>query len=333
MSAFIPESVRHSALDDTLKKSGLTKIHQGKVRDTYSLPRKGLRLIVASDRVSVFDHVLPFTIPSKGEVLTAMTIFWLNSILREEPHHLLMNGQNIDHLPEGLRGNTELHGRALIVQDLKILPIECIVRGYLTGSGWSSYQKTGRLSKCSVDLPENLHDGSRIKPVFNPTTKEEVGHDEPIDDLEVVETYGKEIRERSLHYYERISEAAEQKGFIFADTKFEFGEGLILADEVGTPDSSRFWDKEEWEIAVDEKKSPSSYDKEIVRKWAKTVKTPFSSKPGIQVLSPTNPDHQKFVVDLEAPSEVIEKTADRYATVMKRLLGFSLDQYRASLMG
>lgn len=335
MSATIPELVAATPFHERLSQAGLNRIHQGKVRDTYALPDKGLLLVVATDRVSIFDFVLPTLVPHKGELLTALTVFWLDEVLRDVCHHLIAFGKGIDkHLPPSLRGLAELYQRTLVVKKLTMVPVECIVRGYLTGSGWRSYQKTQQV--CGIELPPGLYDGSRIvpAPIFTPTTKAETGHDEHLQTKVVIQQYGTSLRDRSLAMYQRIAEVTEGKGLILADTKFEFGalrvpqgalslsksEGEVLADEVGTPDSSRFWDKEEWARACEQRKSPPPFDKEIVRNWGKQCQ--------LDQRAPNSANGLAFVRGLQIPQDVLDETSQRYQTVFQRITGLTLTDFQ-----
>jgi phosphoribosylaminoimidazole-succinocarboxamide synthase len=337
MSATIPACVVLTPFHHAIAHAGLRRTHQGKVRDTYALYDDQLLLVVATDRVSIFDFVLPALVPQKGELLTALTVFWLTEILADIHHHLVAYGAGIDpYLPPALRGDAELYKRALVVRRLTMAPVECIVRGYLTGSGWKSYQKTQQV--CGIELPEGLYDGSRIlpHPIFTPTTKAESGHDEHLPTETVIKRYGAWTRDLSLRYYQTLANVAEAKGIILADTKFEFGDGGVLADEVGTPDSSRFWDREEWLRAAERQASPEPYDKEVVRNWGKQVPTPLvgvNSTVGLGTLNPEDPVHLAFVETLTVPPAILNETAQRYHTVFQRLIGFTLEAYQQTKLG
>jgi len=341
---YIPETV---VTDLTRKLTRyLGSPRQGKVRDTFTLPgHDGILLHVASDRISIFDFVLGSLIRDKGTILTALTIMWLTraKILGNTPHHLVAFGREIDqYLPVDLRGLPELQKRALVIQKLEMLPVECVVRGYLTGSGWSAYQKdNGRV--CGHQLPEGLHDGARLRrPIFTPTTKAEEGHDEHMTHQEVLARYGRQAELKSLSIFSAAAKFAEQRGILLADTKFEFGQcngTYVLADEVLTPDSSRFWLVKDWEKAVLQHKSPAGYDKQAVREWGKTVATPFCddgqamvSIVGIGNLSPANPEHQRFVGSVPVPVEVSEPTTRRYRQAVNMLAGMSLEVFQDSVM-
>ncbi len=313
------------AFNLSLTRAGLNRIHQGKVRDTYLLPDETLLLVVATDRVSIFDFVLPTLIPQKGELLTALTVFWLDEVLRDVNHHLIAFGRNMDkYLPPSLRGMTEIYQRSLIVKKLSMIPVECIVRGYLTGSGWKSYQEAQQV--CGIELPSELHDGSRIVPaIFTPTTKAETGHDEHLQTEKVIQQYGKALGDLSLAVYQRISEVAEAKNMILADTKFEFGEGEVLADEVGTPDSSRFWDQVEWALASVRQTSPSPFDKEVVRNWGRQF--------NLDRRDPCSDEDLAFVRNLKVPQDVLDETNSRYRTVLLRITGRTLEDFQKSKLG
>ncbi|HLC85584.1 MAG TPA: phosphoribosylaminoimidazolesuccinocarboxamide synthase, partial [Candidatus Nanoarchaeia archaeon] len=251
--------------------NGLNLRHQGKVRDSYNLPgHPDMMLPVASDRCSVFDFVLNTLIPFKGEVLTAMSCFWIEEIISQiQATDLVAFGSKIDpYLPEELRGNPSLQKRATVVKLLEQPEVEDIVRLYLTGSGYESYAKTGMI--CGHKLPAGLIDGSKLPyPIYTPTTKAMEGHDEHIDADGVVSRYGFKRERLSLQIAQAMGSYAEHCGIILADTKFEFSS--VLADEKGTPDSSRFWDLKAWKKAHVQGKLPPSFDKQFVREWAKKV--------------------------------------------------------------
>lgn len=342
MNAVIPTSVAESELSQRLAAAGLKRIHQGKVRDTYELPgHPDLLLVVATDRLSIFDFVLPCLVPKKGEVLTALTVFWLGLIEICDQHHLRACGYGMDDfLPPTLRGNRDLYACALVVKKLNILPIECVVRGYLTGSGWQAYNKGEPV--CGHRLPGGLHDGSKLpRPIFTPTTKAETGHDQAITVDEAIKIHP-HLECQSLALYRCAHDIAKSRGIILADTKFEFGVSqdatrgprittLVLADEVLTPDSSRFWDKDEWEKADAQQQSPGGYDKEPVRQWGKTVVTPFCAT-GINRLNPANPEHLAFIARLSVPEMVVWKTVHRYLKIFRRLTGQDLVVFQKMAM-
>jgi phosphoribosylaminoimidazole-succinocarboxamide synthase len=277
----------------------------GKVRDVYDL---GDRLvIVATDRISAFDWVLPTGIPDKGRVLTALSLFWFDHL--KVPNHLL----GTDLAAMGLAFTErapELEGRTTLVRKAAVVPIECVVRGYLAGSGWKEYQQSGTV--CGVALPKGLRQSEQLpEPIFTPATKEEHGHDVNISFEQMAAVTGRDVaetlRQRSLDVYRRASEYARGRGIILADTKFEWGrvpEGdLILIDEVLTPDSSRFWPADEYRVGV----SPPSFDKQFVRDWLESTPWDKNSPPP------------------ELPAEVVEKTRQKYREAYRRLTGRELN--------
>lgn len=266
----------------------MTQIGNGKVRDIFDLGNQ--LVIVTSDRISAFDVVLPITVPYKGIILNQLSAFWFDFTKDIIPNHMI-SINNAD-MPKKFQA-AEFEGRCMLVKKLTMLPVECIVRGYITGSGWESYKKTG--SVCGIPLPEGLKESEKLPtPIYTPTTKAAEGHDEHISFEQTVEFIGEElanqIKEKSLEIYSRCAEYARTKGIIIADTKFEFGVDengtLMLADEVLTPDSSRFWDAAEYEVG----KSQKSYDKEYLRKWLKDSgwdKNPLSPPIPLEVIDIT----------------------------------------------
>ncbi|MFU8878661.1 MAG: phosphoribosylaminoimidazolesuccinocarboxamide synthase [Wenzhouxiangellaceae bacterium] len=281
----------------------LARIHQGKVRDIYRVDDERL-LIVASDRLSAFDVILPDAIPGKGEILTRISKFWFGQFDDLVRNHLLA-GDLVEILGEaGLAA--ELEPRTMLVRALKPLPVEAIVRGYLAGSGWRDYQRDGAIS--GIRLPRGLQQAARLpEPIFTPSTKEQVGeHDQNIDFVRMKEIVGPElairIRDISIAIYLRAGAWARERGIIIADTKFEFGvddDGhLYLIDEVLTPDSSRFWPEDEWRLGI----SPPSFDKQFVRDWLETQS--WDKKPPGPRL----------------PPEIIEQTVSRYRQAERYLL-------------
>jgi phosphoribosylaminoimidazole-succinocarboxamide synthase len=277
------------------------KTRRGKVRDVYDL---GDRLvIIATDRISAFDWVLPTGIPDKGRILTQLTLFWLE--LLGVPNHLL--SANLEEMgPQFAEQGERLAGRAMLVRKTEVIPIECVARGYLAGSGWKDYRKTG--SVCGVNLPAGLEESQLLpEPVFTPATKEESGHDINIGFDEMVRRVGKELAEglrlRTLQIYRRAAEHARSRGIIIADTKFEFGRlpsgEVILIDEVLTPDSSRFWPASEYRTGI----SPPSFDKQFVRNWLETTTWDKNSPPP------------------ELPPEVVDRTRAKYVEAYERLTG------------
>jgi len=239
----------------------LTLLAKGKVREVYELGED--LLMVASDRISTYDVVHPTPIPDKGKVLTGLSVLWFDLTRDIVPNHLI---SATDGVPEDVRG------RALRVKRLKMLPVECVVRGYITGSGWKDYQATGAVS--GITLPEGLRESEQLpEPIFTPSTKAEEGHDEPIDLARTAELVGSQelaerLRDVSIEVYQRVADHARERGVILADTKFEFGfdrDGeLTLGDEVCTPDSSRFWPADQYEVG----RGQPSFDKQYVRDWA-----------------------------------------------------------------
>jgi phosphoribosylaminoimidazole-succinocarboxamide synthase len=279
-----------------------THIASGKVRDLYELP-DGRLLFVASDRISAYDFVLPTPIPDKGRVLTAMSIWWFEQLADVVPNHLLSTD-----VP------AEFAGRAMICERLEMLPVECIARGYLTGSGLTDYRRTGAVS--GVPLPPGLVDGSRLpEALFTPSTKAPLGeHDENISLADVSATIGpdaaQEIKRLTLAVYGRAEEIALTRGMILADTKFEFGRRgangpIVLADEVLTPDSSRFWPADQYEPGHPQ----PSYDKQYVRDW---LTSPAS---GWDKTSGTAPP--------ALPDDVVAKTREKYVEAYERLTGLA----------
>jgi phosphoribosylaminoimidazole-succinocarboxamide synthase len=273
---------------------------RGKVRDMYDFGDR--LLMVATDRISAFDWVLPTGIPDKGRVLTQLSEMWFGRL--DVPHHLLSTDVTTLDLPEGVDVEA-LNGRSMVVRKTEVVPIECVVRGYLSGSGWKDYQKTGAV--CGIELPAGLKQSEKLpEPIFTPATKAEEGHDENIPFEMMCQVAGRELAERlrslSLEIYRRGSEYAATKGIIIADTKFEFGQvdgELILIDEVLTADSSRFWPEDLYEPG----KSQPSFDKQFVRDWLESTDWDKNSDP------PPLPD------------EIVEKTRAKYVEAYERLVG------------
>jgi phosphoribosylaminoimidazole-succinocarboxamide synthase len=280
-------------------------VRHGKVRDIYDL---GDRLvIVATDRISAFDWVLPTAIPGKGRVLTAMTVFWLRQL--DVPNHLISTDPR--EMPAAFASQADaLAGRTMMVVKTRVVPIECVVRGYVAGSGWKEYRTEGRI--CGIPLPAGLKESQQLpEPLFTPSTKEESGHDVNITWREMVETTGpavaEELRTRSLDLYRRAADYACSRGIIIADTKFEWGarpdNKLILIDEVLTPDSSRFWPADRYQVGS----SPPSFDKQFVRDYLETTRWDKNSPPP------------------ELPEEVVARTRAKYLEAYERLTGNTLD--------
>lgn len=278
---------------------GLTARH-GKVRDIYDLGDR--LLLVSTDRISAFDWVLPAGIPDKGKLLTQIAAFWFN--LLGEPNHLITIDVNEMDLPAGA-DLTQFAGRSTLCRKTEVVPIECVVRGYLVGSGWKEYQQQGTV--CGLKLPEGLTECAQLEaPIFTPSTKATEGHDENISFELMVEAVGldvsEELRTRSLDIYNRGVEHAKSKGIIIADTKFEWGlvDGeLILIDEVLTPDSSRFWPADQYHPG----QGQPSFDKQFVRDWLETT------------------DWDKNTPPPELPEDIINRTRGKYVEAYERLTG------------
>ena len=284
-------------------------ISRGKVRDIYSVDDNSL-LIVTTDRMSAFDVMMGRPIPYKGVILNQITLFWMDMFKDIIPNHIIES--DVSRFPAELAPwKDELEGRAVIVRKAKPLPIECIVRGYLSGSGWKAYQKTGEIY--GHKLPAGLRESDKLETaIFTPSTKAEFGfHDENISVARAAEIVGAEVEEQvekaALAIYERARQYAASRGIIVADTKFEFGldddGNVLLMDEVLTPDSSRFWPADSYEVGT----SPKSFDKQYIRDWLETQswnKTPPAPK---------------------LPEEVIEKTADKYREALRRLTGTDIE--------
>jgi phosphoribosylaminoimidazole-succinocarboxamide synthase len=285
--------------------SELTLVKRGKVRDVYEIDADHL-LIVATDRISAFDCILPSAIPRKGEVLTALSKFWFEKLRHVVPNHLV--GITSDVLPEVVR-RSGLQGRSMLVRKTEVFPVECVVRGYLAGSGWKDYLRTGAV--CGHKLPEDLLESAELpEPIFTPSTKAEKGHDENITEQQVRDMLGEEtavrLRKISLQLYTEAREYARQRGIIIADTKFEFGQDsngeIILIDEMLTPDSSRFWPAESYSAG----KSQPSFDKQFVRDYLETL------------------DWNKQPPAPSLPEEVAKATTERYLEAYRLLTGETL---------
>ena len=285
-----------------LDLSGVSKVRSGKVREMFDLGDR--LLMVASDRISAYDVVMPNGIPLKGEVLTMFSHFWFAQFSDVVPNHLLAGAD--EPLPEAVRDYAEQIGRrAMVVKKAQPLAIECVVRGYLAGSGWKEYQKQGTV--CGIALPDGLKNSSQLpEPIFTPATKAEEGHDENISFEQAVEIVGRDIveqaRELSIELYQRGRDHAAKKGIIIADTKFEFGlfDGeLILIDEVLTPDSSRFWPADLYAPG----KSQPSFDKQFVRDYLETL------------------DWDKNPPGPDLPNDIVQKTSEKYIEAYTQITG------------
>jgi len=272
---------------------------QGKVRDVYDLGNK--LFIVSTDRISAFDWVMPNGIPDKGRVLTRLSLFWFDVLGIE--NHLISS-----EVPEAIRSfdpHGDLVGRSMVVRKAQVIPFECVVRGYLEGSGWKDYQSTGQV--CGIELPKGMTQCDRLpEPIFTPATKAESGHDENVS-LEVMiqsigESLANELKQKTLSVYKRGVELAAKRGVIIADTKLEWGmweDKVILIDEVLTPDSSRFWPAEDWQPG----RSQASYDKQFVREYLATTAWDKNSPPPL------------------LPDPIVMKTRERYIEAYERISG------------
>ena len=284
----------------------LPRIGRGKVRDIYAVDGDKM-MIVVSDRLSAFDVVLPDPIPDKGRVLTELANFWFSRLDHVVPNHL--TGIDPESVVDGDEERAQVRGRAIVVRKLKPLPIEAVVRGYLIGSGWKDYQKTGAV--CGIALPRGLQQAERLpEPIFTPATKAASGHDENISFERTCEIVGREVaeqvRELSVRLYREAADYAAGKGIIIADTKFEFGldgaGNLVLIDEVLTADSSRFWPADQYAVGI----SPPSYDKQFVRDYLETL------------------DWDKTPPAPRLPADVIARTSAKYREALEKLTGRKL---------
>jgi len=286
--------------------SGLTLQRRGKVRDVYDLGAH--LLIVATDRISAFDYILGSPIPDKGKVLTQLSAFWFDHVGDLVPHHVV--AVDVDQFPAVCQPHREtLRGRSMLVRKTNPLTIECVARGYIIGSGWKDYQKTGAV--CGITLPKGLKEAERLpQAIFTPATKAESGHDENISEVEAAKLVGqdvlKRVKELTLEIYARGVEHADEKGIIIADTKFEFGQlpdgSLMLIDEVLTPDSSRFWPKDAYRTGG----SPPSFDKQFVRDYLERIG--WNKQPPVPAL----------------PDDVVQRTREKYVEAFRRITGADL---------
>src|SRR5450432_182614 len=290
----------------TTKFPDLNLRASGKVRDVYDVGPDHL-LFVATDRISAFDYVLATGIPSKGRVLTQMSMFWFEFLKDVVANH--METANVSEYPAILQKYADqLQGRSMLVKRAEMFPVECVARGYLSGSGWKEYQASG--SVCGIPLPAGLRDSDQLpEPIFTPATKAETGHDENISFERMVGILGAELSEQlrtlTLTIYQKAADYARQKGIIIADTKFEFGRtaaGITLADEVLTPDSSRFWPVDTYTTG----KAQNSYDKQFVRDYLESIK--WNKQPPAPAL----------------PADVASKTSEKYVEAYRRLSGREL---------
>ena len=279
----------------------MKKISSGKVREIYEVDDDKLMLVV-SDRISAFDVILPSEVPDKGKILNKISEFWFDFTKSFVNNHVVST--NVSDFPEEFK-SSEFEGRSMLVKKLQMLPIECIVRGYITGSGWKSYKENGTV--CGITLPQGLQESEKLPhPIFTPSTKAAEGHDENISFEQTVNLIGEElakkVRDTAIEIYSKCAEYAATKGIIIADTKFEFGldenGNLVLADEVLTPDSSRFWPASDYEVGCSQK----SFDKQYMRDWLKENKW-----------DETNPT--------PIPENVINTTRAKYIDAYERLTG------------
>ena len=279
----------------------------GKVRDVYQVGSDHL-LFVATDRISAFDYVLATGIPHKGRVLTQISLFWFDFLKEVVPNHLVT--ADVNRYPAEVRPYADqLRGRSMLVQRAEMFPVECVVRGYLSGSGWKEYKASG--SVCGIKLPTGLRESQQLpEPIFTPATKATTGHDENISFEHMSQLVDPEearrLRDLSLAIYKKAADYAREKGIIIADTKFEFGRtaaGIALADEVLTPDSSRFWPAEKYEAGM----SQQSFDKQYVRDYLEEIR--WNKQPPAPAL----------------PAEVARKTSEKYVQAYRQLTGRELD--------
>ena len=283
--------------------SGLKLLKRGKVRDIYDLDNA--LLIISTDRVSAFDVILPNGIPGKGRILTAMSVYWFRIMEDIVPNHLIAS--EINDFPAHIKQyRSVIEGRSMLVKKAKPLPVECIVRGYLSGSGWKEYMEKG--SVCGISLPQGLLEGSELpEPIFTPSTKAETGHDENITFEEMKKIIGaqlaEEVKLKSISIYKKANDLARKKGIIIADTKFEFGldenNRLLLIDEILTPDSSRFWPAADYKPG---QMKDISLDKQFIRDYLISIN--WDKKPPAPAL----------------PEDVVVKTTERYKEALKRLI-------------
>ncbi len=285
---------------------GLKLFRQGKVRDVYDLEDK--LLMIATDRISAFDCIMPNGIPDKGRILTAMSLFWFEFTREFIPDHLLAH--KIQDFPPFLQKySSQIEGRSMLVRKTKPLPVECVARGYIAGSGWKDYQETGEI--CGVKLPSGLKQAQKLpETIFTPATKADTGHDENISFAQAAEILGtrtaKRVRDITIQIYERARDYAMKRGIILSDTKFEFGildDKLILIDEVLTPDSSRFWPVSSYR----EGQSPPSFDKQFVRDYLEGL------------------DWDKTPPAPALPAEIVTKTREKYLEAYRMLTGREFD--------
>jgi phosphoribosylaminoimidazole-succinocarboxamide synthase len=297
-------------LDQVILQTDFPDLHlhaSGKVRDVYQLDNDRL-LFVATDRISAFDYVLATGIPHKGRVLSQISLFWFDFLSEIVPNHVIT--ADVEQYPQDLQKYADqLQGRSMIVQRAEMFPVECVVRGYISGSAWKEYQATGQV--CGIDLPAGLRESDAFpEPIFTPATKAVTGHDENIPFTKMCEIVGTEsashLRELTLRIYKKAAAYARQRGIIIADTKFEFGrtaKGITLADEVLTPDSSRFWPADKYEAG----RAQESYDKQYVRDYLEKIH--WNKQPPAPAL----------------PAEVATGTSQKYLDAYLQVTGHKLD--------
>jgi phosphoribosylaminoimidazole-succinocarboxamide synthase len=297
-------------LDPVLLRTDIPELElhaSGKVRDVYRLGGEQL-LFVATDRISAFDYVLATGIPHKGRVLTQISLFWFEFLREVVPNHLVT--EDVESYPANLRAHADqLRGRSMLVMRAEMVPVECVVRGYISGSAWKEYKATGKV--CGIELQKGLKESDKLpEPIFTPSTKATTGHDENISFEEMVRVVGRErsekLRDITLKIYTKASDYARGKGIIIADTKFEFGitsKGITLADEVLTPDSSRFWPADKYQPG----RAQDSYDKQYVRDYLEEIH--WNKQPPAPAL----------------PPEVARKTSEKYLEAYHQLTGRELD--------
>jgi phosphoribosylaminoimidazole-succinocarboxamide synthase len=297
-------------LDRVILQTDFPDLHlhaSGKVRDVYQLDNERL-LFVATDRISAFDYVLATGIPHKGRVLSQMSLFWFDFLYDIVPNHVIT--ADVTQYPQALQKYADqLRGRSMIVQRAEMFPVECVVRGYISGSAWKEYQASGKV--CGIDLPAGLRESEAFpEPIFTPATKAVSGHDENIPFAKMCEIVGTEaashLRDLTLRIYKKAAAYARQRGIIIADTKFEFGrtaKGITLADEVLTPDSSRFWPADKYEPG----RSQESYDKQYVRDYLEQIR--WNKQPPAPAL----------------PAEVAAHTSEKYLDAYLQITGHKLD--------
>lgn len=330
MGAILPPQVAESETSRYLTECGLKRVHQGKVRDTYEYPgRNDLLLVVASDRVSIFDVVLGVEIPQKGEILTAMTLFWLTDVLEDFPHHLAAESDTNEHVGEVFPNlPAKVRRRCLLVKRAEIPPYEMIFRHHLGGSVYKAYSNTGYVA--GQQIKPGFPKWHKLDtPLFTPSTKEETGHDINISVQQFYAAMGErgtQAVEMFTRAYKRAYEYAEKLGILILDTKFE---GLdMIADEVLTPDSSRFTTEDDFIKAVQQGRDPTFYDKQFLREWGMQVETPWGRGLNNKNLDLAKPECREFICGLSVPADIVLTTKNRYEDIFTRLTGYTLHEYQ-----